>query len=41
MLAMCVLLVARVTDWMLIEGVGVEIRTDFQKAVQSVKEFPN
>ena len=24
-------------DWMLIEGVGVEIRTEFQKAVQSVK----
>ena len=27
--------------WMLIEGFRVEIRTDFQKAVQSVKEFPN
>lgn len=24
MLAVCVLLVARVTDWMLIEGVGVD-----------------
>lgn len=41
MSAMCVLSAARVTDWMLIKGVGVEIRTDFQKAVQSVKEFPN
>ena len=41
MSAMCVLSVARVMGWMLIEGVGVEIRTDFQKAVQSVKEFPN
>lgn len=26
MLAMCVLLVVRVTDWMLIEGVGVDAR---------------
>ena len=27
--------------WMLIEGFGVDARTEFQKAVQSVKEFPN